>query len=476
VNKNTNAMYVLWAAITITTRALPALASDLQHAQENGRTIEWGETAASDGATGFRIQYAPYFNQIHSGWAQLRFAKAGQDPMGDRAYWTPVSGQDSGQFDFDLDPKSAAGWAQVEQTIDNDVLSVVFPDLAKFVAKNKASLQITADSIVADLSSKGITMTTSESSGSVMIQFNNTQGNSVFNDETMSYLALQDFINPRPHQTLATQLELAQEYQSKLKNLVARTPIHKVPVAPALPDKPVLIVTHATEKWDFSSAAEANINEAISQFKGLSDPVVFLMDDDGVNDKEWYTKDRSPTFALYSSSGEHDIPVLSSDVTVVGGYFGRCQTIATTDAISRYFRNQASPLQIHFPMNAIYIQDNQPDGQTNENQIRKTIRLADVKSQVELLEKNGNDEARAYIDKHFSGSPAVSDDPFLGFLNSTLFMDADGGNRGPLAQLGQAGPVSGKVDFQNFQFKVFVDGSQKEVLGVGSKVVELRFE
>ena len=127
--------------------------------------------------------------------------------------------------------------------------------------------------------------------------------------------------------------------------------------------RPVLLVVHASTAFDEDKTAARGIDEKIKAFKARKLPVIYLMEPCYESDWFWYPKDRNPDYAVYSAGGEHNLPLATGDVTIVGGFFGDydchhgCHFKALADSISRHFLRTKTSLNIHLPFNAIYFFD-----------------------------------------------------------------------------------------------------------------------
>ncbi|WP_413580609.1 hypothetical protein [Bdellovibrio sp. HCB288] len=129
-------------------------------------------------------------------------------------------------------------------------------------------------------------------------------------------------------------------------------------------DQHVLIVTHATQFFDKDMMATAGIDRIVQEFKSQGRPVIYLVSDQSEEGyRQWYTKDRSPDFEIYSDGGEHNIPISAKEVTIVGGFFGStdtlpgCHALSMRDAIRMHFELSQQPLTIHVPLRATYFYD-----------------------------------------------------------------------------------------------------------------------
>jgi hypothetical protein len=104
-----------------------------------------------------------------------------------------------------------------------------------------------------------------------------------------------------------------------------------------------LIVVHAHEVFDPERTAKAGIDREVAARKARGLPVVYLMTDEGDADLGWYAEDREPTYAVYSQGGEHNLPIRTDTLELIGGFFGDqtddnhgCHFRAMMDAISRH--------------------------------------------------------------------------------------------------------------------------------------------
>jgi hypothetical protein len=142
----------------------------------------------------------------------------------------------------------------------------------------------------------------------------------------------------------------------ELKNRGSQnTPIQKHP----------LIVVHASRAFDTIEygytappavpATKGGTDLVIKRFKENGLPIFFLDNwQDATNDCDWYTHDRTPTKTIFSSGGQHKLPIIHSEVTIVGGYAASCHGVAVDNAINQYFLTQKGPLTINLPLDAIF--------------------------------------------------------------------------------------------------------------------------
>jgi hypothetical protein len=153
------------------------------------------------------------------------------------------------------------------------------------------------------------------------------------------------------------------------------TPLHPTNQMPASLAEHALLVVHATTEDPESVQAINGIDKLIAEFKKAQRPVIFLRDDiTAAGDAAWITKDRSPDYDLFSEGGEHNLPLVANEVTIVGGYFGSydgsrgCQTLAMRDAARMHFEKSKTALTIHMPVPALYFYEGD---QTTRRQLLK---------------------------------------------------------------------------------------------------------
>lgn len=404
----------------------------LVHAEQlevNGRALSW-QKDGDDQSASLQLTYTPYFTELYRSWSQLRVPHGEQDPLGRRDYWRPEDRRVFGDFSVRLSPQDPSGWLKFVDGVDPDVLFAIYPTVLKFADTHRSSLQAKAEAIRKNLQAGGLELASNE------LYFRDKSGHPAVNEETRLFFSLRDFLLPTPTGFLANKLALAKDYGNRYSTLPARTPVLKLPISPVTLRKPTLIVTHASERWDPALAAKAEIDRLVARFRSHRDPVVFLMDEDMVNDKAWYTSSRNPTYALFSRQGEHDLSFTSSEITVVGGYFGACQTISVADAIIRHFRLLSGPIRVHLPMRGIF-----------SHRDRRVMTLA------EIFDSQPND--------------------FLSFVKSELFLSSADGTPGKFKS---DELMNGRIDLSSYQFRLFLNGEPIESLGSGARIVELRFE
>jgi hypothetical protein len=143
--------------------------------------------------------------------------------------------------------------------------------------------------------------------------------------------------------------------------------------------KPALLVVHASTEFDKNMVAKQGIDKLIKTFKSKKLPVIYLVSDlSETGQARWYTDDRNPDFVIYSTAGEHNLPLSNADITVVGGFWGSrdgargCHSLALRNVIQSYFfwQHKQTPLRLHLPLSAIYF--------FNSDEVLKKTTLKDI--------------------------------------------------------------------------------------------------
>lgn len=102
-----------------------------------------------------------------------------------------------------------------------------------------------------------------------------------------------------------------------------------------------LLVTHASSQFDRSSSAKPGIDRVVEKSKAGGEPVFFLVsppDPQRTPEGRWYTQDKKPAGAYFSSMGEHCLLLDGKTTTVVGGYFHACHL----ETISQSLKNMST--------------------------------------------------------------------------------------------------------------------------------------
>ncbi|MEW6056186.1 MAG: hypothetical protein AB1540_06200, partial [Bdellovibrionota bacterium] len=129
-------------------------------------------------------------------------------------------------------------------------------------------------------------------------------------------------------------------------------------------DRHTLIVVHPIAGYDLHGVSKSAIDAVVRKFKAQKRPVIYLLSDDGEQDIETFLEDRHPTYATFSAYGEHNLPIESDEITLVGGYFNQCLGHALKDAISRHDLYSKGALTAHFHTNAIYESRSDQEGKS----------------------------------------------------------------------------------------------------------------
>ncbi|HTL11026.1 MAG TPA: hypothetical protein VL588_00980 [Bdellovibrionota bacterium] len=98
-----------------------------------------------------------------------------------------------------------------------------------------------------------------------------------------------------------------------------------------------LVVTHASRMFDSGGRIAPALDEWISDFKGRGQQVIYLMSDDRLEDSTWLTSDRSPTAAVASTGGEHQLALKTSTWAMAGGYWSLCLSETVSRAAASAF-------------------------------------------------------------------------------------------------------------------------------------------
>lgn len=218
-----------------------------------------------------------------------------------------------------------------------------------------------------------------------------------------------------------------------------------------------LIVVHATTDFDDAATARVGIDQLVARFKSAQRSVVYLVHAQGpAQYGRWYTADRAPDFEIFSEGGEHNLPLASDEVTVVGGFFGSydghrgCQTLAVRDTIRMHFETSDHPLIVHLPLPALYFY-------ADDYALRRSLLQVDAQTPKAKLEE------------------LMAEFPQLFFLTDN-FSD----------KLEFAHPYNGKantayrpgapVDVDGYSFALYLNGQAMSTFGKGPHQVQLRLE
>jgi hypothetical protein len=114
----------------------------------------------------------------------------------------------------------------------------------------------------------------------------------------------------------------------------------------------VLIVTHASTKYDPRLASKEGVDLAtlFARRKGI--PMVYLQDDS--TDPNYFTEECTPEYWLHSANGELGFEVRTSNVYLAGGHLEQCLFNTVTDVLFSWSAQDERDLSLTFLMDAIY--------------------------------------------------------------------------------------------------------------------------
>ncbi|MEK2690850.1 hypothetical protein [Bdellovibrio sp. GT3] len=223
-----------------------------------------------------------------------------------------------------------------------------------------------------------------------------------------------------------------------------------------------LIVVHATTEFDPQQSAAKGIDKLVKEFKASGRPVIYLVSDQTAQGYDrWYTADRNPDFEIFSEGGEHNLPINTNEVTIVGGFWGStdtlngCHALAMKDAIRMHFEKSKMPLTIHIPLNATYFYS------------EWTL------FRQEMLSSGDIDLSAIPIDKYpFATLFFLRDDSGAGDNgNEQTFVHSYNGRENKKYRAGE------NVSRANYQFRFYINNKLIEsVTGPGQRIVNIKFE
>lgn len=240
-------------------------------------------------------------------------------------------------------------------------------------------------------------------------------------------------------------------------------PKEKLETLSTIANQHALIVTHATTEFDRDKSAAAGIDQLIKDFKAKGRPVIYLVSNQSEQGhQQWYTADRSPDYEVFSEGGEHNLPISTNEVTIIGGFFGSsdtlngCHALAVKDAIRMHFETSNSPLTIHIPIKATYFYE-------------------DWISIRENLLKDGRIDLKSFGMKKYpfasllflrEGNDGAGDDG-----NEQVFAHYYTGEENKQYRAGE------DVSREHYQFRFFVNDELIESIdGPGKRIVNLKME
>lgn len=114
----------------------------------------------------------------------------------------------------------------------------------------------------------------------------------------------------------------------------------------------VLIVTHASARYDTRFSTKQGLDYATSIARGKGIPLVYLHDD--AAEQDYLTKDCAPEYWVLSENGELGFHVLPSHVYVAGGHLEQCLFHTVQSVIFSWSMQDERDLTLTFLMDAIY--------------------------------------------------------------------------------------------------------------------------
>ncbi len=236
------------------------------------------------------------------------------------------------------------------------------------------------------------------------------------------------------------------------------TPIKKNELPHMLITSNPLIVVHATTEFDEDRVAVKGINKVIAKYKGNKKSIIYLVSDQSKEGySNWYTKNRSPDYELFSEGGEHNLPLRNDEVTIVGGFFGSydgargCHTLAIRDAIRMHFELSDNPFTVHIPLEAIYFW-------SEDTQTRKKIIDLNIKSPSSEIAEIFDRFAESYFLVDTWSDVTEFSHPYVGNLNKKY-------------------KTGGPVNVDRFTFRLYLnDVLVVEPFGHGPRQVLLKLE
>lgn len=392
-----------------------------------------GQAAVSVQVTGssLKVQVKPYAPITpYESWYRIRRDAEG-DRFGQREFWMNEPKEElyysfkqicessvkAQVLDIELNAQTLDSkdmWAKFNcLRLDTDAMTIVYPDLQKFLAPHMTALRQVAKK---------------------------------YNDESMKF----NFKDPNYEKTSNASNALFQlvnyilssDNNPWLKNPAYREALIKGAVKefdkkrwaghdPVI-TKPMVLVTHATTIFDDKSIktfADQTIREA--KAKGLS--VVYLVSDDGVHDQTWYLEDKNPDRAYFSKNGEHSVMYSSNTVIMMGGFYNQCLRTSQLDVITRHFMVNQEPLTIHLPIQGIYVHDSIDFKKLSKQQFLERVKEGSILGGYEV------------------------DDDHGGMIESDM------------------NKLTGVPDLKQYTVNIYADDQLVEKVGSGSRVVYLKF-
>ena len=234
-----------------------------------------------------------------------------------------------------------------------------------------------------------------------------------------------------------------------------------------------LFVTHAYKGFINDGALTKDTNALVSAFADKHRPVIYLAFPgvtQGRDEGGPYMDLFSPTAAIFSDDGQHRVPYLADNVTVIGGALEACEQRTIDSLIHKYFQSQSGPFTINIPLSASYgsVVGNcrQPGNLSNYAVIRE--KLEKDPKQIPAIEALFPEEKKSlgpflrYLKAIYSHDPAVRRK-----LLNALDGEVVAGELSPVLEIGTPRAEA--------RVEVYLDDHLAFVEGSGTHVVRLKF-
>jgi len=99
----------------------------------------------------------------------------------------------------------------------------------------------------------------------------------------------------------------------------------------------LVIVTHASTKWDSKKSAKQGIDQLVYNSKAKQIPIVYLQHTS--NSKSYYYGDCQPNYYVNSSGGNFNFDFKAQNIYLAGGHLGLCQDETVSDIVTYWGTN-----------------------------------------------------------------------------------------------------------------------------------------
>ncbi len=114
----------------------------------------------------------------------------------------------------------------------------------------------------------------------------------------------------------------------------------------------VLLVTHASTRYDARMATKRGVDNAVQFAKNRNVPVIYL--EDNAPPEQYLTDDCNPSHWVYSKDGELPINLRVSQIYVTGGHLEICLKNTLIDVLEQWLKQPKRDLTVTYFMDAIY--------------------------------------------------------------------------------------------------------------------------